>query len=147
MSEKELTVQELVKIEERERDYFKIILDIFQNEDNIEFLRAHLKKINNRTNIIPNYLPVNKIKNPWQELMRFILFRHAITHRWKPAFFAASADTCFETNDCFLNFDVKTGNIVWNYNKEMWDEIFNLDQRKKMLLLSYVHVETTKHSF
>ncbi|MAG59457.1 hypothetical protein CMO96_01565, partial [Candidatus Woesebacteria bacterium] len=34
---------------------------------------------------------------------------------------------------------------IWKHNKEMWDEILNLEQRKKMLLLSYVHVEASNH--
>ena len=34
---------------------------------------------------------------------------------------------------------------IWKHNKEMWDEILNLEQRKKMLLLSYVHFEASNY--
>ena len=32
---------------------------------------------------------------------------------------------------------------IWKHNKEMWNEILNLEQRKKTLLLSYVYVEAS----
>ena len=103
-----MSEKELVAIEELEKKYFKIVFDIFQKKDNIEYIKKNLEKIKNRSKIIPNYKPVNILQQTWQELMRYILFKSAIQYGWDPALFPASADMCLETADCFLNFDVKT---------------------------------------
>ena len=103
-----MSERELVAIEELEKKYFEILFSVFNNLNNIKYIKKNLKKINRRSTIIPNYKPVNILQKTWQELMRYILFKTAIPSGWDPALFPASADMCLETTDCFLNFDVKT---------------------------------------
>ena len=103
-----MSAGELIAIEELEKKYFKEMLNIFRDEDNIKYIKKNVKEIISRTTVIPRYKPVNILQNPWQELMRFMLSKYAIESKWELALFPASSDMCFETSDCFLNFDVKT---------------------------------------
>ena len=54
-----MSERELVAIEELEKKYFEILFSVFNNLNNIKYIKKNLKKINRRSTIIPNYKPVN----------------------------------------------------------------------------------------
>ena len=95
------------EIEKLEKKYFITVEKIFNDTKNIQIIKQSLANINKNLKYIKGKKK-NQGEDSLEQMVRIILFIHAVKKGWTPALFPVGSDVTFQTKDCFLFCDVKT---------------------------------------
>ena len=95
------------EIEKLEKKYFITVEKIFNDTKNIQIIKQSLANINKNLKYIKGKKK-NQVEDSLEQMVRIILFIHAVKKGWTPALFPVGSDVTFQTKDCFLFCDVKT---------------------------------------
>ena len=93
----------LVQIEELEKKYYNIYLEILQKKE--AYIKHHFDVFSKRLPLASEWGKENPIERGCQEVMRSIFFRET---KYEVYMLPAASDTSFETEDAIIHIDSKT---------------------------------------